>query len=333
MDARYERIISIDNFTIDEKEPVELIAGEVLKDNITYSNVMHFRIKNVCNYVIREVRVTVVLLDEKGEKKGNHYVHIYRDLNVAPGESFGENEAIILQDSGDISSVKVTVSSVIFDNKTQWKLGQDIKRIQEQDIRTKINRAETLSKMNEFDKARTILKSLEDSCEDKDELLKTIEKNEEEYKKTKTKKFHKALKIAIPVIVAFVILIIVISNMSFDETNNSLSGIIRNLQLRENNQELQDSMQGRIEIAGIEGEYVYTDEVNAFGWQCSGADNYEAIVDELDAPADAEDALNYYDEDEYDEGVYWENGDVIIVILKSYDKVNFVVKDINGFSN
>lgn len=62
MDARYERIISIDNFTIDEKEPVELIAGEVLKDNITYSNVMHFRIKNVCNYVIREVRLGMGLL-------------------------------------------------------------------------------------------------------------------------------------------------------------------------------------------------------------------------------------------------------------------------------
>lgn len=126
---KYEIIMSLEEFVFIEKEPLEILAGALLKDTETLDYLLQLKIRNNCDYTVQSAKFEIVLIDNNSEVTGNRVAHWYDDLSVKKGDTFGEKEAVLIPYSKGISDISVKCLDVVFTNQKHWKSGEDIKQI------------------------------------------------------------------------------------------------------------------------------------------------------------------------------------------------------------
>lgn len=119
MSERYSRLISLPGHLYAIGAPVEIAAGTLLKDNQTGKVLAQLKLINICNKVIKAVKVYISPFDTIGNSLGDDIEYQYLDLCATRDSEFGQKSAIYLPDS-TTRSYSVKVTEVIFEDNSLW---------------------------------------------------------------------------------------------------------------------------------------------------------------------------------------------------------------------
>lgn len=142
---RYSRFFSLPDNLYTEGSPVVIVAGGLLKDNLTGDIVAQLKFRNVSEKVIRSVRVKINAYDAANNQRIGVEAFSYLNFSVMPNEEFGQGTPICLPDvttrsfsaeilsveyadnvafSSNVSSATVAAPQPVSENVQQIKIEQ-----------------------------------------------------------------------------------------------------------------------------------------------------------------------------------------------------------------
>ena len=155
---RFEQVVKYQYDNWELGEAVHITAAALLKDSVTYKELIQLKLQNVSKLTVDSAMVVIALLDENGNKIGDEIEYNFTNAAACEGDVFGNKEAIELSVSGT-SSFKATVTEAVFKEGFTWKLGdskdeiyENYRQKVESEIRGKIQK-------DDFDGAEDQIKS------------------------------------------------------------------------------------------------------------------------------------------------------------------------------
>ena len=95
---RYTRIESLDKQAYSPEAPVLFDKGALLVDNVKKINVLQLQFENISNKNIIELEIKITCRDKHGALLGD-VIHIYFGSDMVPNETFGSNVGITVENS------------------------------------------------------------------------------------------------------------------------------------------------------------------------------------------------------------------------------------------
>lgn len=205
--GRYKRLMSIESVPCNEDEPLRIIAGAILEDNVTHSKMIQLKLENVCDYVVKKASV-VISFNSSVEIKDREISYSYEDVMAKKNDCFGENEAIIIPANAEVKDIKITLKDVDFSNEANWESGQDINQVVKDHIYSQAKKLFEEGTVISLGKAVELFQSIETWRDS--EQLKSVALNKIENIMISKKKKKKTLIVIIALLVAALIAAMVI---------------------------------------------------------------------------------------------------------------------------
>lgn len=120
MEEKYLKVFSLPGNLYVESGPAIITAGSLLKDNRLGTMIAQLKFLNISDRNIIAVKVKLFLYDVAGNLLKDTMEYQYLDVNVARDDSFGDRTAIVLKEKC-ARSFSVTITEVVFDDKSVWK--------------------------------------------------------------------------------------------------------------------------------------------------------------------------------------------------------------------
>lgn len=127
---RYETLITNEyEETSESEEPVQVVTSSLIRDNVTYNNHVELKLKNTVDLSVKGAIIVIVQFNRNGDKVGSETSFEFSDLDIRKDEEFGEQESIEVSNAEGVTSFKVTVETVDFDNGMSWTIGDDYEQL------------------------------------------------------------------------------------------------------------------------------------------------------------------------------------------------------------
>ena len=120
MNERYTRLFSLPGSLYTPKAPLLIMAGALLKDNITGQVLAQVKYKNLQTKPIKALTVSLQALDTRGLPLGEPVEHQYLDLSAPRDSEFGQKEPIPFPDAST-RGFSAQVRQVIFSDNSIWE--------------------------------------------------------------------------------------------------------------------------------------------------------------------------------------------------------------------
>lgn len=132
MSERYTRLFSLPGSLYTPKAPLLIMAGALLKDNVTGQVLAQVKYKNLGAKPIKALTVSLQALDTRGLPLGQPVEHQYLDLSAPRDSEFGQKEPIPFPDA-NTRGFSAQVRQVIFSDNSIWEAeGQPWESLPEQ---------------------------------------------------------------------------------------------------------------------------------------------------------------------------------------------------------
>lgn len=132
MSERYTRLFSLPGNLHTPKAPLLIMAGALLKDNVTGQVLAQVKYKNLGAKPIKALTVSLQALDTRGLSLGQPVEHQYLDLSAPRDSEFGQKEPIPFPDAST-RGFSAQVRQVIFSDNSIWEAeGQPWESLPEQ---------------------------------------------------------------------------------------------------------------------------------------------------------------------------------------------------------
>ena len=132
MSERYTRLFSLPGNLHTPKAPLLIMAGALLKDNVTGQVLAQVKYKNLQIKPIKALTVSLQALDTRGLPLGEPVEHQYLDLSAPRDSEFGQKEPIPFPDAST-RGFSAQVRQVIFSDNSIWEAeGQPWESLPEQ---------------------------------------------------------------------------------------------------------------------------------------------------------------------------------------------------------
>ena len=132
MSERYTRLFSLPGNLHTPKAPLLIMAGALLKDNVTGQVLAQVKYKNLGAKPIKALTVSLQALDTRGLPLGEPVKHQYLDLSAPRDSEFGQKEPIPFPDA-NTRGFSAQVRQVIFSDNSIWEAeGQPWESLPEQ---------------------------------------------------------------------------------------------------------------------------------------------------------------------------------------------------------
>lgn len=120
MTERYERIYTLPKNQYVKTCPAILLAGALLKDNLSNEMLVQLKFKNISNKTIKAIEVEIISRDIADRQLGEKTTYHYLDLDVNRDDEFGSKSPIILA-SNITRSFSVRIIEIVFFDKSLWQ--------------------------------------------------------------------------------------------------------------------------------------------------------------------------------------------------------------------
>ena len=120
MSERYIRLFSLPGSLYAPKAPLLIMAGALLKDNVTGQVLAQVKYKNLQIKPIKALTVSLQALDTRGLPLGQPVDHQYLDLSAPRDSEFGQKEPIPFPDA-NTRGFSAQVRQVIFSDNSIWE--------------------------------------------------------------------------------------------------------------------------------------------------------------------------------------------------------------------
>lgn len=120
MNERYTRLFSLPGCLYTPKAPLLIMAGALLKDNVTGQVLAQVKYKNLQIKPIKALTVSLQALDTRGLPLGQPAEHQYLDLSAPRDSEFGQKEPIPFPDAST-RGFSARVLQVIFSDNSIWE--------------------------------------------------------------------------------------------------------------------------------------------------------------------------------------------------------------------
>lgn len=120
MSERYTRLFSLPGNLHTPKAPLLIMAGALLKDNVTGQVLAQVKYKNLQIKPIKALTVSLQALDTRGLPLGEPVEHQYLDLSAPRDSEFGQKEPIPFPDA-NTRGFSAQVQQVIFSDNSIWE--------------------------------------------------------------------------------------------------------------------------------------------------------------------------------------------------------------------
>ena len=120
MSERYTRLFSLPGNLHTPKAPLLIMAGALLKDNVTGQVLAQVKYKNLGAKPIKALTVSLQALDTRGLPLGEPVEHQYLDLSAPRDSEFGQKEPIPFPDA-NTRGFSAQVQQVIFSDNSIWE--------------------------------------------------------------------------------------------------------------------------------------------------------------------------------------------------------------------
>lgn len=120
MSERYTRLFSLPGNLHTPKAPLLIMAGALLKDNVTGQVLAQVKYKNLGAKPIKALTVSLQALDTRGLSLGEPVEHQYLDLSAPRDSEFGQKEPIPFPDAST-RGFSAQVRQVIFSDNSIWE--------------------------------------------------------------------------------------------------------------------------------------------------------------------------------------------------------------------
>lgn len=125
MSERYVRLFSLPEKQYTPDAPLLILAGALLKDNLTGKVLAQFKFKNISEKKIASVRISVSAFDSFGNQLPNITEYQYSNLSVSPYDEFGQTQAVPLSDAVTCA-ISVVCTQVVFSDQSSWNQTETI---------------------------------------------------------------------------------------------------------------------------------------------------------------------------------------------------------------
>ena len=95
MKNRFDTLYKLQNNLYVKNSPIVILAGSLLKDNVSGKLIIQMKYQSVSQKVIKALKIDIKAIDVTGQEIEN-VEYQYLDLNVRKGQFFGEDKAIII---------------------------------------------------------------------------------------------------------------------------------------------------------------------------------------------------------------------------------------------
>ncbi len=130
---KYSRVFYFNNCLYLENSPIVVLAGAILKDNITNDIVGQLKLKNVSEKTIKSIEFELDLYDSAGEPQEEKVNSEFLDLDIQSDMVFGSDLAIDLP-YNNTRSFKVKINKVVFVNGETWNNKKEFVRLEKQKL-------------------------------------------------------------------------------------------------------------------------------------------------------------------------------------------------------
>ena len=130
MSERYERLLKFKDNLYAEGSPVIIEAGALLKDTLTNKVIVQLKFLNLGEKQIDFLTVKLTTYDPQGNKNSDIVEYQYMDLKAKKNYHFGEKTPIVLEDN-TVRNIDVSVSKIIFSDKTTQELSEKFEPVEE----------------------------------------------------------------------------------------------------------------------------------------------------------------------------------------------------------
>lgn len=120
MADRFERLFELPKNLYTQGSPVIISAGALLKDTQSGNVIAQIKFQSVAEKTIRALKLSLSAYDVSGKKLQGVSDYHYLELNVAVGEDFGSNKAIVMP-IAVTRSFNVETVTVIFKDGSLWE--------------------------------------------------------------------------------------------------------------------------------------------------------------------------------------------------------------------
>lgn len=120
MSERYEKLFSLPQNFYAQGSPLLIEAGNLLKDTQTGRVLAQLKLKNVSDRTVKAATVAIRALDTMGRPLDGDTEKEYLDLQVAPGERFGQKLPVLMPNAST-RGFEAAVSAVVFEDNSDWK--------------------------------------------------------------------------------------------------------------------------------------------------------------------------------------------------------------------
>ncbi len=120
MTDRFEHLHKLPDNLYVPGSPVIITAGELLKDAVTGKVIVQLKFKSVSKNIIKAIRVSITPFDILEKAMSEICEYQYLDLNVADGQYFGSDKAIIMPNNST-RSFSISKIQIVFLDKTVWE--------------------------------------------------------------------------------------------------------------------------------------------------------------------------------------------------------------------
>lgn len=100
--------------------PVQVQRTQISLDTQSNQRILQLRMANISNKMIQSVYFEVICMDDAQDELGTIPDLQFQQILAAPGQEFGANEAIVLNQMSAMS-VKICIRKVVFEDGTLWR--------------------------------------------------------------------------------------------------------------------------------------------------------------------------------------------------------------------
>ena len=129
MNNRFETLYKLQNNLYAKGCPVVILAGSLLKDNVTGKLVIQMKYQSVSQKAIKALKINIKAIDVTGQEIEN-VEYQYLDMNVKKGQFFGEDKAIIISNLV-ARSYKIVAINVVYRDGEIYTYSEEMKMLTE----------------------------------------------------------------------------------------------------------------------------------------------------------------------------------------------------------
>ena len=127
MEQRYQRIKSIDETLWNIDCPIFFNKGALLRDNKINKNILQLQFVNCSDKIILAAYITILCFDVFDQNL-DEIKYCYNDLNIKPGEKFGENVPVEVNNE-DTRKYEFVVNSVLYEEGAKENIDLKLKKV------------------------------------------------------------------------------------------------------------------------------------------------------------------------------------------------------------